>query len=381
MNEGMKERIMKEAIQLRHQLHREPELSLQEYKTKDRLIKFLEAHTKLEIHPFEQWFYAVYRAAPRADGKTVRRLAFRADLDALPLSENLDIPYASETEGVSHKCGHDGHAAALAALARLIYEEGAPHDIYFIFQAAEEIGAGAALALEALRGEKLDAVYSWHNMSALPEGEVCLIAGPAQCASHGQKLFYKGTKAHASEPEKGRNPIYALGEFIHLLPELCRPELFSDLCFTVPVYAKAGAEAFGITAEEAVLYLTNRAARDEDLSALRESLEKKWAGLADKNGLACRFEYTDVFPATINDPGETAKVEEACRRLNMPFRERFEPYAVSEDFGHFLKEIPGCIFYIGNGEQYPAIHTDAYDFNDRLLEPAVRLLFALARQP
>lgn len=369
-----------EIRRLRHELHRHPELSLRERGTKERLIRFLRERTGLEIHEYEQWFYAVYRTSvtPR-DGGRPRRLVFRADIDALPIDESLPLPHASTVPGVSHKCGHDGHAAALAGLALQVWREGAPNDVYFLFQAAEETGAGAALALPEILREAPDEIFAWHNMSGQKKGTVRLIEGTAQFASHGQILRYKGAKAHASEPEAARNPLYAMGEFLAAIPAAAAADRYTGPVFSTPVHVRAGEPAFGISPENAAVYLTNRAERNEDLEALKTDFENLWRKLAERDGLTYSFSYTDEFRATRNHPESVRKVRGLCDQLGIEHIDDTEPYRGSEDFGLYLEHIPGCMFYLGNGETYPPLHTDAYDFNDALLETAVPLLFALAR--
>jgi metal-dependent amidase/aminoacylase/carboxypeptidase family protein len=126
-------------IKLRHELHQHPELSNHESWTKQHLINFLKANTKLEIIDKGLWFYAIYRR-----GHNKRSIAFRADFDAVPIEETLDMGYASKFPGVSHKCGHDGHAACLAGFALEIDQQGSDKNIFFLFQHSEETGDGAA---------------------------------------------------------------------------------------------------------------------------------------------------------------------------------------------------------------------------------------------
>ena len=137
----MDNKLYEKAAALRHALHAAPELSGREAGTKRMLQQFLHENApSLNVTDRGAWFYAVYRCGrPGA-----RRIAFRADVDALPIQEKNSLPYASHCPGVAHKCGHDGHAAALAALACRICAGGAPCDVYFIFQHAEETGEGGA---------------------------------------------------------------------------------------------------------------------------------------------------------------------------------------------------------------------------------------------
>ena len=165
------------AVELRHALHAHPELSNQEEWTRAELMRFLRAHTKLAVIDRGDWFYAVYRAP-----NPKRRIAFRADHDALPIEDACDVPYASKIPGVGHKCGHDGHSAALAAFAMEIDKEGCSNDIYFIFQPAEETGDGAVKCAPLITEEKIDEVFAFHNWPGYPLGTVCIWYGAVNCA-------------------------------------------------------------------------------------------------------------------------------------------------------------------------------------------------------
>ena len=135
----MDQTLYEQAVALRHQLHAHPELSGRERETQERLIAFLQENAPaVELFRRDGWFYGVYHGDPAG-----RRIAFRADMDALPMDETLSLPYGSQTPGVSHKCGHDGHSATLAALAAAISRTGSKNTVYFVFQPAEETGEGA----------------------------------------------------------------------------------------------------------------------------------------------------------------------------------------------------------------------------------------------
>ena len=161
--------ILKTAVVLRHRLHRCAELSGQEKQTKATLIDFLRTHTSLELHDMGAWFYAVYKAPlnVRTESAPTRRIAFRADFDALPIEDDPALPYASENRGVAHKCGHDGHSAALCALAAEIDRHGCRSDILFLFQHAEETGCGAPVCQKMITDEKPDIIFGWHNMPGI----------------------------------------------------------------------------------------------------------------------------------------------------------------------------------------------------------------------
>lgn len=370
----MKQENYELAVQLRHELHEHPELSCQEIWTKQHLMDFLLKYAgNLEVIDKGHYFYAKYQA-----GTDVPTLAFRADFDALPISETIDLPWGSKIAGVSHKCGHDGHASTLAAFALEVSQEGAPNNIVFLFQHAEETGCGALEAIQTLREEHVDEIFGWHNASGIDFQTVYAIDGTAQLASKGMSIYLTGAPAHASQPEDGVNPAYAVAKLIEATVELTSPEINEGLVLCTIIQADVGTENFGIAAHEGVLRLTIRAEKEAEMDRLQESLERIARNMAAEQGMKARVELSDVFPETVNDRACSDKVRRSCAARSLPVRELTAPYRASEDFGYYLKEIPGSYFYIGNGPDYPSVHTSDYDFRDENIKIGVEAFKGLA---
>ncbi len=370
----MKPENLQRVIQLRHELHQHPEVSLQESWTKQHLIDFLRQNTKLEIVDRGFWFYAVYHAGP--DRKNV---AFRADFDALPMPEGIDLPYASRCPGVAHKCGHDGHAAVLAGLALEIDQQGAEQNIFLLFQPAEEIGAGGEPCSAMIREHKIDGIYAFHNMSGMPFGSVNVIDNTAHCASRGMTIHLQGIPSHASQPEAGRNPAAAIAAIILAIPELTAPEKQQGLVLCTVIQVELGEKAFGISASQGDLRLTLRAERETELERLQQNLEKLAAALALRDGLTVAISYQDIFPETFNHKESVDQIRRAAKANGLEVNELTKAQRGSEDFGYYTKLTKGAICYLGNGEDYPPVHTFAYDFRDELLEIAVTLFLGLTK--
>lgn len=368
----MKQKQYALAAALRHQLHAHPELSGREVWTKGHLMAFLTEHTKLELVDRGAWFYGVYRAQkPRGS------IAFRADFDALPMEERTDLPYRSQQPGAAHKCGHDGHSAALAALALEVDDLGADKDVYFIFQHAEEIGVGGAVCAQLLEEEGIDEVYAFHSMSGYPRGAVCLREGTMNCASRGMIIRLEGAPAHASTPELGRNPALAVAHLVDAIPTLTRPEEHRGVVLCTVIQIAVGAPAFGMSAHSGRLLLTLRAQYEAELDALQRALEERAAQEAARYDLRCALEYQDVFPETANHPVAVERVRRAAAGLGLPVVEMGAPMRASEDFGYYLKRAPGAMFLLGNGEAYPPIHAADFDFLDEHIPTACALFRAL----
>lgn len=372
----MDQKLYEQAVALRHELHRHPELSLQEDWTVRRLEQFVREHAPgVEIRDRGHWFYAVYHAAhPRG------AIAFRADIDALPIDEPADlVPYASETPHVSHKCGHDGHAATMAAFAAEVAREGCDKDVYFLFQHAEEIGAGAVQCCEMLRENKIDEIYGWHNRPGSPFGMVETMAGTYYDASKGMTIAFTGKPSHASMPEVGINPAFAIADIVHLIPGFIRPGQYTGLVLCTIIQIDVGEPAFGTQAHRGKLLLTIRGEHEREMDDLQRRLEELARQKAQEYGLGVAFDYCDYFPETVNTQAQVDRVRDVCARNGWPFRLCETPYRGSEDFGFYTKLVPGCIFEVGDGENYPSIHTWQFDFNDRTIPRAVELYWALVR--
>lgn len=362
------------AVELRHQLHQHPERSMQEANTKAQLMDFLRCHTSLELVDKGRWFYAVHWASEGRDS-----IAFRADMDAVPVEEAPDfVPYASQCPGVSHKCGHDGHSASLAAFAMELDRIGSEKNVFLLFQHAEETGQGAMECVELLKEHNISEIYAFHNLPGVSLGAVAVPEGVAQFASTGMILQFTGEQSHASYPENGRNPAFAIGELIVELPRLVQPEHYRGMVLATVIQVNVGERAFGTSAGYGELLLTIRAEFEEELEQLRETLESLAREKAEAHGLACSFAYEDPFPETRNHPRAAAKVRQAAQQLGLPVEEMKERFRASEDFGHYTKQIPGAMFYLGDGDSAP-LHTAKFDFPDQLIETAVDLFMQLTR--
>lgn len=362
---------LKKIVELRHELHTHPELSGREGWTKRRLMDFIKDNTTLAVVDCGSWFYAAHYVMG------TEAIAFRADMDALPIPETGNgLPWASRCPGVSHKCGHDGHSAALCGLGLELESVPRPRSVYLIFQHAEETGQGGQICAALLRERSISEVYAFHNRSGYPEGSVVVRSGLCQCASKGLTVRMTGRRSHASEPEKGINPSFALTALVsHVESLLKEPHQGLVLCTVVNI--SVGQKDFGISAGEGEVSMTLRADREAEMDALEAGIREEAARLAQANGLEVEFEVSDPFPETVSSAECVRRVETAAQGLQLPLLQMEAPWRASEDFGYYTREFPGAIFYIGSGETWPPLHTPEYDFNDAILGTAVDMFLAL----
>lgn len=368
------------AIELRHVLHQNAELSNNEYNTKKILISWLREHTNVEINDMGSWFYAVHRTK---DPK--RKIAFRADLDALPIDEGNTLPYSSNTRGIAHKCGHDGHSAILAAFAYEVSKRTGTsldigNDVFFIFQHAEEVGDGARICCKLIQDEKIDEIFGIHNMPGFPINSVAVHTGTAAFASKGLVLSFKGQSSHASQPEKGRNPAVAIAKTLLKSNELIQTGNFNGIVMSTVIAVEIGSpNAFGTSAGFGKLMLTIRAEFEREMAVLQDKTMSFARQFAEDDGIDLEAEECDVFPETYNHTESAERVKQCCRMLNIPIARWDEPFRSSEDFGYYTKLTKGAIIYLGCGERHAPLHTVNYDFDDEIIGTGVKIYLALAK--
>lgn len=365
--------IYERAVELRHDIHMHPELSGCERETKQRLMKFLEENTKLELVDRGLWFYAAYHA----ENPKKKPIAFRADFDAIKVLEDNTLPYASLNCGVAHKCGHDGHAAALAAFAAEVSESGADRDIYFIFQHGEETGIGGKPASALLDEVEIEEIYAIHNFPGKHFGTVNTREKTICFASTGLKMEFTGVSTHASTPELGKNPAKAISEIVLALDDLIEKNGKEGMVLATVVQVDIGEEAFGVSASKGKLLLTVRGEIQAEYDALLEDIRSLAQSKAEEYGLELEIAYDDYFPETYNHKQCVDKIKKVCEAKSFVYAEMKEPLRTSEDFGYYTQKIPGAMIWLGGGEQVAPLHNEHFDYPDELIAKSAEIFWAL----
>ena len=203
--------------------------------------------------------------------RCIFNIAFRADVDALPMDETIALSYASSNPGVSHKCGHDGHAAALCGLALELDQQRTDKTVYLIFQPGEETGQGAVLCRDLVKEKYIDEIYAFHNLSGYPEKTVVYHPQVTQPASEGLHIKLTGKTSHAAEPEHGNNPSCVIASIV--LYAQSAAQQFSEGLFMCTITGiKVGNGDFGISPGEGDLFMTLRAEHENDMKTLEEKI-------------------------------------------------------------------------------------------------------------
>ncbi|MEZ0168535.1 amidohydrolase [Microvirga sp. TS319] len=369
-----------EIIEWRRQLHRMPELSGEEERTAREVCAFLAqtepdgVMTGLGGHGVAM----IYRGLE--PGPTI---LFRSELDALPIDEVSEVPHRSTVPGKAHLCGHDGHMAILAALARgLGRQRPLRGRVVLMFQPAEENGSGAAAVVRDSRYREIapDLAFSCHNMPGIPLGQVALAEGPVNCASRGMRIRLLGKTAHASQPETGNSPMAAVASLMPALTALGKGERM-DRSFTMVTvtHAKMGEPAFGIAPGCAEIWITLRTLTDDRMAGLCAQAENLAYRIADKMNLRVELDYDDVFDMVENASAAVAHLRRALDAEGIPHDSGHLPLRGSEDFGRFGQSAPAAMFFLGAGENHPRLHNPDYDFPDGLIEIGSRVFMRTVR--
>lgn len=360
---------------LRHQLHRLAESSGEEVRTQAFLLEQLRALSPADVATFSnsRSILAVF------DGKEPgATLLFRGDFDAVRVEETIDVPYASETAGVAHKCGHDGHAAMLLGLARDLHQRPLMRGrVLLFFQAAEETGDGARQLLETgvLDRYTPDRVFALHNIPGEKLGTVLGKPGSFTCSVVSCEIVLKGRSAHAAEPLKAISPYPAARSITDKLLSLNNYDMHKeDYRLLTLVEFRVGEEAYGVAAGDGVLRFTLRAKEDALLQATKALVETAVReAVAAVTGLSSEVAWKEYFAASNNHEEAMAQVKAAANRIGLEYKELELPFSWGEDFGLLTQHYPGALFGLGSGQEQPSLHNPYFNFPDELLPIGVHL--------
>ncbi|MEL7123887.1 MAG: amidohydrolase [Bacteroidota bacterium] len=355
-------------LEIRHHLHANPEVSGDEFKTAAFIKTFFDA---LQPDYLEEGVGGSGVVAAVGPASQSNSILFRAELDALPIQEINQFDHKSIIEGVSHKCGHDGHMTILLGLAqRLKKYASARLKGYFLFQPAEETGEGAKGVIMDSRFKALTPKYAFalHNLPAFPLGSVVIKKGTFTAAVKSMIIKLEGKTSHAAEPENGINPGLAIAEIISLCGGLSNPVSEADDFNVITLIAvKLGELAYGVSAGYGEVHLTMRAWTKQSMDQLIEELSQHLTEIAKKHQLNLSIEWTNEFEANENDDYAVEIVRQAAQNLNLEVIEMDYPLRWGEDFGAITQQCAGAMFGLGAGIDSPALHNPDYDFPDALL--------------
>lgn len=366
-------------VDLRHHLHENPELSGKEQSTAKIISRYLEKYLADSIYSNVggNGVIAVFKGNPR-----YKSIAFRADIDALPMTETGNPPYRSINPEAAHSCGHDGHTAILLDFAsKIAINRNKIGDVILIFQPAEETGSGAAHIIKSglLQELKPTAIFGMHNLPGYLTGSIELRRGTFASASCGLIIKLHGLEAHAAYPEFGINPGSAVADIINFIEKVnISHRNLDDFQQITLIYSQIGKVAFGTSAGDAEIMLTLRAFKNSTMKELINEVQN-FANTAAKNHkLKIEFEFRDCYNALENTDECVNVIDEAAEELELKKLYVSEPRRWSEDFADYLLGFPGAFFGIGAGPDHLPLHHPGYDFPDEIIETGSNMFLKIA---
>ncbi|MEE8105202.1 MAG: amidohydrolase [Planctomycetota bacterium] len=378
-------------LEIRHDLHAHPELKYEEQRTSG-VVKHELDKAGISYKGGLAGGTGVLGFIPGKD--EARCVALRADMDALPILEQTDLPYASREAGKMHACGHDGHTTILLGASRVLRHisegEGLPRPVKLFFQPAEEGGAGGERMVNEgclggnVIGPSVTEMYGLHGWPELELGKVSTKPGALLAATDAFTIRIQGEMCHAAAPHLGRDPVVAGAQVVTALQTIVSRNVHPVDPIVVSVAKFHAGTAYNVLPDEAVLEGTMRTLSPETRVFGKRRIYDIAGAQARVMGCKAEIEWRDGYPVTVNDTGAVERFFGVARDVvgknNAPVFER--PAMVGEDFSYYGKQVPACFFLLGQAKSsrdaYPGLHTPTFDFNDDAIALGVELFCRLA---
>lgn len=372
--------LLADLVALRRDIHANPELGFEEHRTAGRIAAELR-DLGIEVHEGIGTTGLVGVLKGRREG--TRALGLRADMDALPIDEQTDLPWASTNPGIFHGCGHDGHVAMLLGAARVLAKDpDFSGTLNLIFQPAEEGKGGARVMIEEGLFERFpcDRVYALHNWPGLPAGTISTRPGAIMGAADKFRIVITGKGGHAAIPQDSPDAILAAASLVQQLNTIVSRSVPPAASAVLSITQIHGGHAHNVIPAEVMVGGTVRTFDPAVQDRIVERMAAILKGIEASFEVECALDYDRYYPATINDPVAAADALEVAAGVAHAELAP-EPAPTSEDFSFMLQQRPGAYIWLGQATSNHAapLHNPRYDFNDNVIEIGVRLHVALAR--
>ncbi|MGF7168349.1 hippurate hydrolase [Sphingobium xanthum] len=374
------EDLISPLVAFRQDIHAHPELGFQERRTAQRIAAELRA-IGLEVH---EAIGGTGVVAVLRNGGSTRSIGLRADMDALSIQEQTNLPYASRTDGVFHGCGHDGHVAMLLGaaqhLARTLSFDGT---VNFIFQPAEEGLGGAREMIREGLFERFpcDRIFALHNWPDLPAGTIATRPGPIMGAADKFEITLSGKGGHAAIPHNTPDALLAASALVTQLNSIVSRNIPAMSSAVLSVTQMHGGNAHNVIPAQAWVVGTVRTFDPDVQDVIETRLREISKGVALSFGVGVEVDYDRYYPATINDADAAHEALDVARSVGTALLAP-EPAFTSEDFAFMLQACKGAYLWLGQGRDGHSVplHNPGYDFNDDVLATGIRLHVALVEK-
>ncbi len=361
--------LHQEITEWRRDFHANPELLFEVHRTADRVARLLREFGCDEVVE-GVGKTGVVGLIKGSDTSSGRVIGLRADMDALPISEATDLPYASKIPGCMHACGHDGHTAMLLGAAKYLAETRDFNGMaVVIFQPAEEGGAGGlAMCRDGLMDRfGIQEVYGMHNMPQLAIGCFAIRAGALLASSDEFEIVVTGKGGHAAVPHEAVDTTLVAAQILLSLQTVVSRNIdpLKRVVLTVGTF-HTDSEASNVIANEVTMKGTVRTLDAECRQYAEERVRAIAAGTANTLGASAVVNWEAGYPVTVNTPENTMFAAEVARSVSPHVDDNVNPIMPAEDFSYMLEERPGAYIFIGNGDS-ASCHHPAYNFNDEAI--------------
>ena len=369
-----------EMVEWRHHFHEHPELAYKEFNTSRKVVELLK---EFGITNIEEGIGKTGVVATLENGKG-KSIGLRADMDALPIyEENNNKKYKSKTDGKMHACGHDGHTTMLLGAAKYLSETmNFNGKVVLIFQPAEEGFAGAKAMIEdgLLKKYPIDEIYGMHNMPGLKAGVLAIEPGPRLAAADNFEIEIIGKGAHGAMPSNSIDPIVCGASLIQNLQHIVSRNADPKETLVITVASFNSGNANNVIPKSAKLTGTIRYYNDSIGALAKKRFFEVVNSTVNAFNANANINFHTGYPATINHTKQSEFALKAAQKvIGKNASSNQNPMMGSEDFSYFLKKIPGCFAWIGNGDS-ASLHNPKYDFNDSLLSIGSSFLASLAEE-
>lgn len=356
----------------RRHLHQHPELSLHEFETTKYITQFLEELGVSYERPLETGAIAYL------NGNSDHTIAFRADIDALPIFEENDVDYRSQTDNVMHACGHDGHTTALMLFVKRckeMFDKGTlPHNVVFIFQPAEETGGGANRLIKAgaFNNYPIEAVFGIHVNPFADEGQVVIRDEEITASATEYRFFLKGLSSHVADKEQGHSCGEALLHVLNQVGQIQQYHLNGLKRNIVHMGHFEAGEAINTVASHGYLEGTIRTYDPNDLNVVKTQMHKIAESVSLLFNVDCEVKFEEGYPPTMNSPKLRASVEQAINAANLEVIDKPLPFLFGEDFSFYGQQLaPAYFAFVGTRNEdkgfVTGLHTSHLNFDEKVL--------------
>ncbi len=369
-----------ELAAIRQDIHAHPELGLEEFRTADLVARKL-----------EEWGIEVHRGVGITgvvgvlrNGNGQGAIGLRADMDALPVTEANDLPYASQNQGRMHACGHDGHTTMLLGAAKYLAEtRNFNGTVNFIFQPAEE-GVGGALAMlkdKLFERFPCNTIYGMHNRPGLPLGQFVLGKGARAAGGSFFDITITGKGAHGARPEQSIDPVLVACHIGTALQSIVSRNISPNDTAVLSITRIDSGDAYNVIPQTAVMAGTVRTMKRETMATIEANMRRIVTNVAEAFGATAEMDFRLIFAPMVAQDDEALVLGDVAAELvgEDKVKRDAPPGMGSEDFSFMLEQVPGAHINIGNGPS-AALHNHLYNFNDEAIPLGVAFWATIAER-